>query len=263
MDAKIPSVSPGELYAALGTATAPVVLDVRRQEAFSKENGLIISAFHRTPEEVERWSSELSPDRPVVAYCVHGHEVSQGVAANLNNAGIKARYLEGGIAGWRSAGLPTRRNLGAVESKWVTREHPKIDRIACPWLITRFINPLAEFLYVPVTEVIAVAKAEGATPYDIKDAEFGHVGDRCSFDAITRLFEIKDPALDHLAMIVRGADTSRPGLAPQCEGLLAISHGLSANHPDDHEMLKHGMVIYDALYTWCRLHSEKSHGERS
>jgi rhodanese-related sulfurtransferase len=263
MDARIPSVSSNDLYAHLGTASAPVLLDVRRDEAFSKDNGLIVGAFHRAPEEVEPWSKYLAPDHPVVAYCVHGHEVSQGVAARLHWAGIKASYLEGGIAAWRAAGLPTRKNLGSVENKWVTREHPKIDRIACPWLISRFINPLAEFLYVPVTEVIAVAKAQGATAYDTKDAEFGHVGDRCSFDAIIRIFEIKDPALDNLATIVRGADTARPGLAPQCEGLLAISHGLSANHRDDHEMLKHGMVIYDALYTWCRLHSEKPHGERS
>ena len=257
MDPEIPSVSSDELYARLGTASAPVLLDVRRNEAFSKDDGLIIGAFHRSPEEVEPWSKYLAPDHPVVAYCVHGHEVSQGVAARLHGAGIKASYLQGGIAGWRAAGRPTRRNLGAVEDKWVTREHPKIDRIACPWLISRFINPLAEFLYVPVTEVLAVAKAKGATAYDIKDAEFGHVGEHCSFDAIIRIFEIKDPALDHLATIVRGADTSRPGLTPQCEGLLAISHGLSANHPDDHEMLKHGMIIYDALYTWCRLDGEK------
>jgi hypothetical protein len=188
---------------------------------------------------------------------VQGHEVSQGVAARLHWGGIKASYLEGGIAGWRAAGLPTRKNLGAVENKWVTREHPKIDRIACPWLISRLINPLAEFLYVPPTEVTSVAKTQGATAYDINDAEFGHVGDRCSFDAIIRLFEIKDPALDHLATIVRGADTSRPDLTPQCAGLLAISQGLSANHPDDHEMLEHGMIIYDALYTWCRLSGEK------
>ena len=258
MDARTPSISANELYACLGTASAPVLLDVRREEAFSKDNGLIIGAFHRSPEEVEPWSKCLVRDHPVVAYCVHGHEVSQGVAARLQWGGIKASYLEGGIAAWRASGLPTRKNLGAVENKWVTREHPKIDRIACPWLISRFINPLAEFLYVPPAEVIKVAKAEGATAYDIKDAEFGHMGDRCSFDAIIRIFEIKDQALDHLATIVRGADTSRPDLAPQCEGLLAISHGLSANHRDDHEMLKHGMVIYDALYTWCRLQRGRS-----
>jgi hypothetical protein len=105
--------------------------------------------------------------------------------------------------------------------------------------------------------VLAAAEAKHATPYDIKGVEFGHVGDRCSFDAIIKLFEIRDSALDHLAMIVRGADTSRPDLTPQCEGLLAISYGLSANFPDDHEMLKHGLVIYDALYRWCRLQAEK------
>jgi hypothetical protein len=105
--------------------------------------------------------------------------------------------------------------------------------------------------------VLAVADEKRATPYDIKGAEFGHVGDRCSFDAIIRVFEIQDSALDHLATIVRGADTSRPDLTPQCEGLLAISYGLSANHPDDHEMLKQGLIIYDALYKWCRLQAEK------
>jgi hypothetical protein len=106
--------------------------------------------------------------------------------------------------------------------------------------------------------VITVAKREDATPYDIKGVTFGHAGDHCSFDAIVKAFAIKDPALDHLATIVRGADTSRPDLAPQCEGLLAISHGLSANYRDDHEMLKHGMVIYDALYTWCRMQQPRS-----
>ena len=252
MDGNAPSVSSKDLYARLGAASAPVLLDVRRDEAFSKDGSLIIGAYHRSPGDVERWSKELAPGRPVVAYCVHGHEVSQGAAASLRRAGIEAAYLAGGIAEWKEAGLPTRKNLGAIENKWVTREHPKIDRIACPWLISRFINPLAEFRYVPPAEVITVAKNEGATAYDIKDAEFGHVGDRCSFDAIIRIFEIKDPALDRLATIVRGADTSRPDLAPQCEGLLAISYGLSANHPDDYEMLKHGMVIYDALYSWCR-----------
>jgi hypothetical protein len=153
--------------------------------------------------------------------------------------------------------LPTRKKLGAVGNKWVTREHPKIDRIACPWLISRFIEPKAEFIYVPADEVLAVAKERDATPYDIKGAEFGHVEDHCSFDAVVRLFEIKDLALDHLSMIVRGADTSRPDLTPQCEGLLAISYGLSANFPDDHEMLSHGLVVYDALYRWCRLQEER------
>lgn len=144
--------------------------------------------------------------------------------------------------------------------KWVTREHPKIDRIACPWLIVRFIDPRAEFLYVPAGDVLRVAAETGATPYDIPGVEMGHVGDRCSFDAFLGKYKLDDPALQRLAVIVRGADTGRPDLTPQSHGLLAISLGLSRNFPDDHEMLKHGMVIYDALYAWCRSAIDERHG---
>jgi rhodanese-related sulfurtransferase len=230
------------------------VIDVRRAVPDAERDRLIVAAIHRPPTEVEHWFKELPATRPVVVYCVHGHEVSQGVTNALRIAGVDATFLEGGIAGWAERQLPTRRIVGS-SSKWVTREHPKIDRIACPWLISRFINPSAEFIYVPLSDVLTVSEKTGAIPYDIKDTEFGHVGDRCSFDAIIRIYDIHDAALDHLAKIVRGADTSRPDLTPQGEGLLAISHGLSANFPDDHEMLKHGMVIYDALYTWCRRQS--------
>jgi len=135
--------------------------------------------------------------------------------------------------------------------KWITRERPKIDRIACPWLIVNFIDPGAEFLYVPVGQVAKVADETGATPYDVKGVELGHHGDECSFDAFIRKYELHDSALDKLALIVRAADTGRPDLAPEAAGLLAVSAGLSLNFSDDHEMLKHGMVIYDALYAWC------------
>ena len=136
---------------------------------------------------------------------------------------------------------------------WVTRERPKIDRIACPWLIRRFIEPGAEFLYVPADRVFAVAAETGATPYDIPGAEpFSHLGEFCSFDAFISHYDLKDPALQRLATIVRGADTARHDLAPEASGLHAISMGLSANIPDDHAMLEQGMVIYDALYAWCR-----------
>ena len=253
MDGTAPRISPAELAARLGTAAAPLVIDVRRPQAFDAAPLLIIGSCRRSPEAVAQWQPALPSGRPVVAYCVHGHEVSQGVATALQGAGMQASYLEGGIAGWQENGLPTRRKRNATENKWVTREHPKIDRIACPWLVNRFVNPDAEFIYVPPNDVGKVAQAVGGTPYDIDGVEFGHVGDHCSFDAIVRVYDIHDAALDRLATIVRGADTSRPELAPQCQGLLAISHGLSANHRDDHEMLKHGMVIYDALYTWCRL----------
>ncbi len=135
--------------------------------------------------------------------------------------------------------------------KWVTRERPKIDRIACPWLIARFIDAAPEFLYVPGGDVLKVAAETGATPYDIPGVEYGHHGDRCSFDAFIERHALSDPALHKLALIVRGADRGAPHLAREAAGLLAISQGLSLNFEDDHAMLAHGMVIYDALYAWC------------
>jgi len=143
--------------------------------------------------------------------------------------------------------------------KWVTRERPKIDRIACPWLIQRFIEKTPEFLYVPSDRVLAVATETGAIPYDIPGVELSHVGERCSFDAFLAKYELKDPALQQLAVIVRGADTSRLDLSPQSPGLYALSLGLSDVFPDDHEMLRHGMVMYDALYAWCRDRQGETH----
>ena len=135
--------------------------------------------------------------------------------------------------------------------KWVTRERPKIDRMACPWLVARFIDHAAEFLFVPSSDVLAVAERTGAIPYDVPGVELSHAGERCSFDAFLRRYELRDQALAQLAAIVRGADTARLDLAPEAPGLLAISLGLSHNFIDDHEMLRHGMVMYDALYAWC------------
>jgi hypothetical protein len=136
--------------------------------------------------------------------------------------------------------------------KWVTRERPKIDRIACPWLIARFIDKTPEFLYVPGDRVMRVVAETGATPYDVPGVELGHVGEFCSFDAFLKKYQLTSPGLQKLAVIVRAADTGRPNLAPEAAGLLAVSRGLSQNFRDDHEMLMHGMVVYDALYAWCR-----------
>ena len=144
--------------------------------------------------------------------------------------------------------------------KWVTRERPKIDRIACPWLIARFIDKSPEFLYVPTDDVLKVAKETGATPYDIPGVEMTHDGELCSFDAFLKKYKLNDPALHQLAVIVRGADTSRLELAPQAPGLMALSLGLSRVFADDHEMLRHGMVMYDALYAWCRDCQKETHG---
>src|SRR5512139_1919267 len=142
--------------------------------------------------------------------------------------------------------------------KWITRERPKIDRIACPWLIARFIDHDAEFLYVPGADVLRIAAEQNATPYDVPDVEFTHAGELCSFDAFLKRYHLTDPALQQLAAIVRGADTDRLGLAPESAGLYAISLGLSHNFSDDHEMLVHGMVMYDSLYAWClRCQKEK------
>jgi hypothetical protein len=144
--------------------------------------------------------------------------------------------------------------------KWITRERPKIDRVACPWLVARFIDRTPEFLFVPSGEVMAKAKAENAIPYDVPGVELTHVGDLCSFDAFLLKYGLRDPALDQLATIVRGADTGHPELAPQAPGLLALSLGLSRVYKDDHEMLGHGMVMYDALYAWCREAQGEAHG---
>jgi hypothetical protein len=146
--------------------------------------------------------------------------------------------------------------------KWITRERPKIDRIACPWLIQRFVDPAAEFLYVPKDDVLRIAEQTGAIPYDVPNVELTHVGELCSFDSILAKYGLTDPALQQLAVIVRAADTDRLDLAPQAAGLLAISLGLSANFADDHAMLAQGMIVYDALYSWCRYCQGETHDWR-
>ncbi|HWK46800.1 MAG TPA: chromate resistance protein ChrB domain-containing protein [Stellaceae bacterium] len=256
----VPSISPESLYLSLGTVSAPVLVDVRQDAAFDADETMVVGAIRRPPDDVAAWFDKLPRGHQVVAYCVHGHEVSQGVVASLREAGIDARLLVGGIEGWRDAGMPIRRKHGTTPSSWVTRERPKIDRIACPWLIRRFIDPEATFLYVPTDRVLSTAAETGAIAYDIPGAEpFTHDGDLCSYDAVLKVYGIHDAALDRLAVIVRGADTGRPDLAPQAAGLLAISLGLSANHHNDHAMLGHGMLVYDALYAWCRSLQAETH----
>ena len=247
-----------DLQQRLGAFPPPTLVDVRRQPAFEADPHVIKGAVKRAPEAVAEWSRELEPWRPVIVYCVHGHEVSQDTAASLDAAGFDARYLQGGIAGWRADGGATASY--ALPTRWVTRARPKIDRIACPWLIRRFIDPTAEFFYVPNAEVRAFAAAEGATAYDIPEVDYAHVGAECSFDAFIRRHELGHPALDELARIVRAADTSTLHLAPQAPGLLAASLGLSAMFADDHAMLKWGMLVYDSLYAWCREAQAETHG---
>ena len=257
---KPPSISPQDLYTAIGTAAAPVLIDVPRSAAFAADNRMIVGALRRNPDEIQNWREQLPSDRAVVAYCVHGHGASQDAASALRGAGVNASYLEHGIAGWAEHRLPMRGKRDTEARSWVTRARPKIDRIACPWLIRRFIDPEAEFLFAPTERVFAVAEETGATAYDIPGAEpFSHDGELCSFDAFLRVYGIEDRALDALALIVRGADTARLELTPQSPGLLALSLGLSANFADDHAMLEHGMVMYDAFYSWCRSLQGETH----
>jgi rhodanese-related sulfurtransferase len=245
------SVAVSDLCARLRGENPPLVIDVRKAPAFLAAPDMIRGGLRRDPAAVESWRRALPSGADVVVYCVHGHEVSQGVAKALG-----ARYLEGGIEHWD--GEREKKPAGA-STRWVTRERPKVDRIACPWLIRRFIDPQAEFLYVPAAEVIRVATERSAIAYDVPDVEFSHVGGRCSFDAFLYRYRLSDPALQELALIVRGADTNRPDLAPQSAGLVSISLGLSALFADDHEMLEHGMVLYDALHAWCRSDKNEVH----
>jgi rhodanese-related sulfurtransferase len=256
---KASSISASELRSELAGRDVPIVIDVRRGPAFLESEATISGALRRDPEQVRAWAKSLPSAKAVVVYCVRGHEVSQGAAAALNEAGIAARYLEGGFEGWKASQGPLDSKPRNGSTRWVTRERPKIDRIACPWLVARFVDADAEFHYVPAKDVLSAAKERDALPYDIPDVHFSHDGELCSFDAFLKHYRLTDPALADLAVIVRGADTARLDLAPQAAGLAAISLGLSRNFADDHEMLKHGMVMYDALYTWCRQGKEEVH----
>ena len=253
-------ISVAQLSPLLGSKKAPLVIDVRRAVAFGADSLVIASAMWRDPYALDGWMKFMPRHRDIVVYCVHGHEISKNTCVALLSAGMNAKYLEGGIEAWHEAkGVTVRK--GVVEavpsrpnapSKWITRERPKIDRIACPWLIRRFIDPLAEFSYVPSGDVLTRAAELGAIAYDVPGVKFTHRGDRCSFDALIEDFQIADPALDALADVIRGADTGTLELTPQSAGLLAVSLGLSALHADDHTMLAEGMNVYDAIYAWAR-----------
>lgn len=249
-----------QLRAELASDAPPLVIDVRRSAAFLGATEQLRGALRRDPESVSAWAAHLPRASKAVVYCAHGREVSQRAAADLEQRGLDARFLEGGIeAGWRAHGGELDAKPAGASSRWVTRARPKIDRIACPWLIRRFIDPEAEILYVAPAEVLAVARAQGAVPYDVPDVALSHEGERCSFDAFLARYRLRDPALDELATIVRGADTDELDLAPEAAGLLAVSLGLSRLFSDDHEMLGHGMVVYDALYLWCREGKDETH----
>ena len=257
-----------QLARLVGTPKAPTILDVRREAVRAGDPRLLpgaraLAEADLSPEGLARIAAGFQG--PVVVVCAEGHRLSQGTAAWLRHEGVHAEYLLGGQAAWTAANLPlidpgkiTARDA-QERSIWVTRSRPKIDRIACPWLIRRFVDPRAVFLFVAPAEVTNVAQTYGAMPFDIEDAFFSHRGDLCSFDVMLQEFGLNIPALDRLATIVRGADTARPDLAPEAPGLLAASLGLSRMYPDDLDQLDAAMILYDALYRWCRDATGETH----
>ncbi|MGA9559745.1 MAG: chromate resistance protein ChrB domain-containing protein [Pseudolabrys sp.] len=261
------SISPKDLWNAIATRDAPQLVDVRRRDAYEQSPHLLPGAVWRDAAKTAQWMTEFDPARPIVAACKAGHEMSQSTVAQLRADGVDARVLEGGYEGRTKAGLPfvAKAELDRIVPKrpsiWVTRRRPKIDRIACPWLVRRFLDSQARILFVDPDQVVNVARESGGVPFDIKDVELSHVGERCSFDTMLKLFGLEgEPSLARLALIVRGADTARPDIAAEAAGLHAISLGLSAlAADDDHGLLERGFMVYDALFAWLRFAAEERH----
>jgi rhodanese-related sulfurtransferase len=260
-------VAPTDVWSRIGTADAPRILDVRRRDTYEVAAGVIPGSTWLDPATNHDSIPTFDRTKPIVVACKAGHELSQMVAATLRQQGITASVLAGGYAGWSEAGLPLvdkaarDRFAPSRPSLWVTRRRPKIDRIACPWLIRRFLDPDARILFVDPPEVPAVAKESDAVPFDIEGIELSHEGPRCTFDTMLKLFGLEgEPSLARLALIVRGADTARPDLAPEAAGLHAVSLGLSVlAGDDDHALLPKGFAVYDALFAWLRFAAEERH----
>jgi rhodanese-related sulfurtransferase len=247
----------------LGLPHKAVIIDVRSNADCAAQPRFVPGARRREAHAVHAWAQSL-PRASVLVVCdALGNELAAEVAASLSASGYAAYALEGGVHAWMTAGCATvtsRPELNAPGgSHWVTRERPKIDRLACPWLIRRFIDPDAQFFYTPSHRVRTDAAALGAEPYDIPDVTFSHRGARCSFDAFLEEFELRDPVLNRMADIVRAADTGALAESREAHGLLAISLGLAANIHDDILLLEQAMSIYDALYAWCKTASHGAH----
>jgi len=251
-------ISPANLMRLVGTPQSPAIVDVCIDDDFAEDPHLIPGAFRHPYGDLAGLTARLG-DRDTVVVCQKGLKLSHGVAAYLRAQGTSAQVVAGGNVAWRDAGLPRVPAAKIPASLWVTRHRPKIDRIACPWLIRRFIDPTAQFLFVPPSSVAGVAEKFGATPFDTDIAPWTHEGEKCTFDVMIAAFGLTHPALEALALIVRGADTDQHDLAPQVAGLLAISVGLSRMYRDDTQQLEAGMILYDALYRWARDGQDEGH----
>ncbi len=250
-------ITPAQLMRLIGTTDAPTIYDVRVPEDCEADPRVIPTAQLRSHDQ---FTSPPPRVARAVVVCHKGRKLSEGVAALLRCHGISAEVLEGGHVAWANAGLPLIPVPAVAKATlWVTRQRPKIDRIACPWLIRRFVNPSAQFLFVAPAEVADVAARFAATPFDVDGVAFSHEGELCSFDIMLREFGLQTMPLQRLADVVRAADTNRHDLSPQAAGLLAISVGLSRQYRDDLAQLNAGMTIYDALYRWARDGFDESH----
>ena len=251
------SITIPQLTRLIGTPEAPLVIDVRIDDDHAADPRALPASRRHDFRTVADWAGRYA-GQPVAVVCQRGLKLSQGVAAWLRHAGARAETLAGGFQAWAAAGAMLVRSdhLPKCDAQgrtvWVTRARPKIDRIACPWLIRRFIDPGAVFLFVAPAEVAAVADRFAATPFDIEDIFWSHRGETCTFDVMLAEFGLASPALARLALIVRGADTARPDLAPQSAGLLAASLGLSRMYREDLAQLDAAMGLYDAFYRWAR-----------
>jgi rhodanese-related sulfurtransferase len=252
-------ISPAQLMRLIGTPDAPRIIDVRIPDDFAAHPHHIPTATRNAHRDIAGLAPQLQGQR-VVIVCQRGQKLSEGSAALLRTHGIAAESLEGGTEAWVAASLPMVPAAALPATNlWVTRHRPKIDRIACPWLIRRFIDPTARFLFVAPSEVADVASRFDATPFDIDGVFWSHRGETCTFDTLIAECGLSTPALDRLAVVVRGADTDRHDLAPQAAGLLAISVGLSRMFRDDLAQLEAGMTLYDALYRWARDGFDEGH----
>ncbi len=248
----------------IGLPTTPAIVDVRIDDDYRADPRLVPGSLRRDYRSIASWAKDYV-GKSVVVVCQRGQKLSEGTAAWLRHDGIEAQTLEGGFEAWKKANeplvrtdkLPPRDDKG--RTVWVTRSRPKVDRIACPWLIRRFVDPTAVFLFVAPSEVIAVGERFNAAPYDVENVFWSHRGDKCTFDVMIEEFGLATPALSRLATMVRGADTGRPDLAPEAPGLLAASLGLSRMYDDDLEQLEAGMLLYDAFYRWCRDATSEAH----
>jgi rhodanese-related sulfurtransferase len=258
------TISPDKLSRLIGTAKTPALIDVRTDEDFAADQRLIPGAVRRNFQQAADWGGEYS-GRPAIVVCLRGAKLAQGTAAWLRHVHVEAESLEGGFEGWKAAKLPliNASKLPPRDAKgrtvWVTRSRPKIDRIACPWLIRRFVDPSAVFLFVAPSEVIAVGERFNAAPFDIEHVFWSHRGELCTFDVMIEEFGLATPPLLRLAAMVRGADTGRLDLSPEAPGLLAASLGLSRMYDDDLEQLEAGILLYDAFYRWCRDATGETH----